>query len=77
MGHLKNHHEDHVDIRKIKVEALSNPHATFCINKLVYKEKDESLKPSSESVSSMFIENVRQNFFFNYGLLGSQTLIFH
>ena len=41
-GPLKNHHENHEDIRQINVEALSNPHATFCTNKLICKEKDES-----------------------------------
>ena len=41
-GHLRNHHENHVDIGQINVEALSNPHATVRTNKLVCKGKDES-----------------------------------
>ena len=41
-GHLRNHHEDHVGIEHLNVEALSNPHANVRTNKLVCKGKDES-----------------------------------
>ena len=41
-GHLRNHHEDHVEIEQLNVEALSNPHANVRTNKLVCKGKDES-----------------------------------
>ena len=41
-GHLRNHHEDHVGIEHLNVEALSNPHANVHTNKLVCEGKDES-----------------------------------
>ena len=41
-GHLKNHHENHMDIEKLNIEALSNPYANVRTNKLVCKGKDES-----------------------------------
>ena len=39
---LRNHHEDHVEIEQLNVEALSNTHANVRTNKLVCKGKDES-----------------------------------
>ena len=42
LGHLRNHHENHVDIEQLNIEALSNLHANARTNKIVCKAKDKS-----------------------------------
>ena len=43
-GHLKNHHEEHVEIEQSSIEALANNHAKVSKRKLVYRRKGENNK---------------------------------
>ena len=40
-GHLRNHHEDQVEIKQSNIEALSNTYAKVSTSKLVCKRKDK------------------------------------
>ena len=59
-GHLRNHHEDHVEIKQSNIEALSNTYAKVSTSKLVCKRKDENEKITCQLKTEVNIERINQ-----------------
>ena len=59
-GHLRNHHEEHVEIEQSRIEALSNTHAKVSKRKLVYRRKGENDKIPRQVKKKVNIERINQ-----------------
>ena len=59
-GHLRNHHEEHVEIEQSRIEALSNTHARVSKRKLVYRRKGENDKITCQVKKEVNIERINQ-----------------